>query len=232
MEQTLTELNQKLDALTAQVQYLADQAQAAERERRDRTELMQDLVPIGNDAFQLMTEQLEEVQEYVDLRDLLRLFKRLLRNGRNFEQMLDQLESFMDLMQTVMPLSDSGFAKAVDLLAEAESKGYFVFARGGLQIMDNVVTSFGEDDVKRLGENIVLMLSLVKDMTQPEILTFVRNTLMIAEQQVQKPIDTSLFALLNQMRDPAVRRGLALTMRILHVVGAQAASDDNAASPN
>jgi uncharacterized protein YjgD (DUF1641 family) len=28
--------------------------------------------------------------------------------------------------------------------------------------------------------------------------------------------------LLRQMRDPAVRRGLALTLRVLHVIGAQA----------
>ena len=34
----------------------------------------------------------------------------------------------------------------------------------------------------------------------------------------------SYLALLGQMRDPAVRRGLALTLRVLHVVGSQAAS--------
>ena len=56
---------------------------------------MRDLMPIANDAFRLAIEQLEEVQEYVDLDDLLRLLKRLLRNGRNIEQMLDQLESLI-----------------------------------------------------------------------------------------------------------------------------------------
>ncbi len=34
---------------------------------------MRDLMPIANDAFRLAVEQLEEVQEYVDLDDLLRL---------------------------------------------------------------------------------------------------------------------------------------------------------------
>jgi uncharacterized protein YjgD (DUF1641 family) len=41
------------------------------------------------------------------------------------------------------------------------------------------------------------------------------------ETEVAKPVNTSLPALLGQMRDPNVRRGLALTMRILSVVGAQ-----------
>jgi uncharacterized protein YjgD (DUF1641 family) len=232
MEQSLVELNQKLDSLTAQVAYLTEQAQHEERDRASRNELMRDLTPIANDAFRIATEQLEEVQDYVDLADLLRLLKRVLRNGRNLETLLDQFESAMDLLQTVGPLSDSAFGKAVDLLAEYEHKGYFEFAKGGMQILDNIVTSFSEEDVKHLGENVVLILNVVKDMTQPEIMTFVRNTLMVAEKEVEKPVNTSLFSLLAQMRDPHVRRGLALTMRVLSVVGAQADSNGNGYSKN
>jgi len=43
------------------------------------------------------------------------------------------------------------------------------------------------------------------------------------ELEVEKPVNTSLPALLGQMRDPNVRRGLVLTMRALRVIGAQAA---------
>jgi len=45
---------------------------------------------------------------------------------------------------------------------------------------------------------------------------------LVAEQEVEKPVDISYTGLLRQMRDPEVRRGLALTMRVLHVVGLQA----------
>lgn len=222
MEPTLVELNQKLDALTAQVAYLADQAQLAERQRQERAELMHDVMPIVNEAYRLSVEQLEEVQEYVDLADILRLLKRLARNGRNIEKMLDQFESVMDLVDTVGPLADEAFSKAVTTFADFEQKGYFNLARGGLRMADNVVTAFTEDDVNKLGDNIVLILNTVKDMTQPEIMQFVRNTLLIAEEEVAKPVDTSLISLIKQMNDPAVRRGLALTLRVLHVVGAQA----------
>ena len=218
----LAELNQKLDALTAQVAYLTEQARADERQRQDRAELMRDLTPIADQAFEMAVGQLEEVQEYIDLGDLLRLLKRLLRNGRNLDKMLDQLESLMDLANTVGPLADDAFGKAVDTLTEMEHKGYFVFAKGGLRIADNVVTSFTEADVQRLGDNIVLILNTVKDMTQPEIMGFVRNTLLVAEREVEKPVDISMLGLLRQMRDPDVRRGLALSMRMLRVIGAQA----------
>jgi uncharacterized protein YjgD (DUF1641 family) len=218
----VAELHQKLDLLTTQVSYLTEQAQRAERASQERAELMRDAMPIVNDVFRISVEQLEEVQEYVDLADLLRLAKRLLRNGRNIEKMLDQFESIMDLVQTVGPLSDEAFSKAVDLLQTAEHKGYFRFAEGGARIVDNVMTSFTEDDVNRLGDNVVLMLNTVKDLTQPEILGFVRTLMAQAEVQVAKPVNTSLPALLGQMRDPDVRRGLTLTMRLLKLVGAQA----------
>lgn len=222
MDSTLAELNEKIDALTSQVSYLSEQAQLAERQRQERSELMHDLMPIANEAFRLSVEQLEEIQEYIDLADLLRLAKRLARNGRNMERMLDQFESMIDLMETIGPLADEAFCKVVTTLNELEQKGYFEFARGGLRMADNVVTSFDEEDINKLSDNIVLILNTVKDMTQPEIMQFVRSTLLVAEEEVQKPVDTSVLSLIKQMNNPAVRRGLALTLRVLHVIGAQA----------
>lgn len=184
METSLTELNQKIDVLSEQVGYLAEQAQAAERQRQGRAELMRDLTPVANEAFRITVEQLEEVQEYIELGDLVRLFKRLLRNGRNLEKMLDQLESLMDFIETMGPLGNEAFGKMVDSLAEMEKKGYFGLARGGMRMMDNIVTSYDE--------------------------------------QLEEQLDSSFRGLLQQMRDPDVRRGLSLTMRVLGVIGAQA----------
>lgn len=223
MQQTLMDLNSKIDALTTQVAYLTEQTRLAERQRQERAELMQDLMPIANDAYGLITAQLEDVQQYVAPEDLLRLIKQLLRNGPMLEKLLGQLESLADLVESVGPLSNDAFAQAVTTLQGMEQRGYFTFAKGGAQIADTIVTSFGEEDVKRLGDNVVLILNTVKDMTQPEIMGFVRNFVANVELEVEKPVNTSLPALLGQMRDPNVRRGLVLTMRVLRVIGAQAA---------
>ncbi|WP_423226584.1 DUF1641 domain-containing protein [Candidatus Amarolinea aalborgensis] len=221
MDQALLELHEKLDLLTTQVAYLTEQTQRAERERDARAELMRDLTPIVNDAYRLTVEQLEEVEQYVSLDDLLRLVKRLARNGRNIEKMLDQLESVMDLAETVAPLSDAAFSRAVNELATMERKGYFAFARGGWQILDNIVTSFGEDDVRQLGNNVVLILQTVKEMTQPEVMNFARNMVTAIESEGGAEVSISYRSLLGQMRDPNVRRGLALTMRVLRNLGMQ-----------
>jgi uncharacterized protein YjgD (DUF1641 family) len=230
MDEVMLELNQKMDLLSAQVQFLTEQAQAAERQRAERAELMRDLTPIVNDAYRLTVEQLEEVEQYVDLNDLLRLLKRLLRNGRNFDKLLDQIESALDLVETVGPLSDEAFGKAVDTLEQMERKGYFLFARGGMQIVDNIVTSFGEEDVRLLGDNVVLILRTIKEMTQPEVMNFVRNTVEIIDREKDQPVQTSLVALWRQLQDPNVRRGLAISMRVLRTIGVQTGNGGTAAA--
>jgi uncharacterized protein YjgD (DUF1641 family) len=224
MDASIQELNQKIDLLATQVAYLSEQAQIAERQRLERAELVRDLTPIADQAFTLAVTQLEEVQEYIDLADLLRLFKRLMRNGRNLEKMLDQLESLADLLQTVGPLADDAFGKAVDTLAGLEAKGYFAFARGGTRVMDGLVASLSEQELVQLGETLPRLISLVKEVAQPGVISFAEQTFADAKEELAKPVDTSYLGLLRQLRNPEVRRGLALTLSMLHVLGLQATS--------
>ncbi len=226
MEQEIKELNQKIDALTEQVAYLAQQAQAAERAREERSELLRDVMPIANDAMRLATEQLQEIQDFVDLRDLLRLVKKLARATPFIEQMLDQIDGIKDLLDVLGPMSKELFNKAENMMDVADHKGYFAFARGGMKIMDNIVTSFSEDDIAQLGDNVVLILRTIKQMTQPEVMTFLNKAVIDVEKETEAPVDISYRALLGQMRDPNVRRGLGLTMRMLRTVGAQAEEKD------
>jgi len=164
MDQTLANLTEKIDALTMQVEYLTEQARRAERARAERAELMRDLIPIANDAFRLTTEQLQEIQDYVDLNDLLRLLKRVLRNGRNFDKMLDQLESMLDLAETVGPLTDAAFGKTVNLLESLEHKGYFVAARRGAAMADQIVATLNEDTPPNPS-----LIALARQMNDPAV---------------------------------------------------------------
>jgi uncharacterized protein YjgD (DUF1641 family) len=226
MDSSIAELNQKIDRLTEQVQYLAEQTRiaerAAERARQERAELLHDAMPIANNVMRMATEQLQDIEAYVDPKDLLRLVKKLARAAPYIEVLLDQLDGVKDLLEIMMPMSKDIFNKAESVMDSADRKGYFAFAKGGAKIMDNIVTSFTEEDVRQLGDNIVLILRTVKEMTQPEIMTFLRNTVTNAEKEVEAPVDISYRALLGQMRDPNVRRGLGLTMRMLRTVGVQA----------
>ena len=217
MDQTISELNQKIDALTEQVAFLAEEARQQKRRRQEWEELQNDLTPVAGELYRLSVEQLNEIESYVQLEDGLRLFKRLMRNTRNLEQMLDQMESLAAMWQDLNPLSQDAFLTVMHRLDEMERKGYFNFARGGMAIMDNVVTSFTQEDVQQLGENIVLILQAVKEMTQPEIMTMMRNTAVIMRGE-EAPVDVSMFTILKQLNDPAVKRGLSKTLSVLRTV--------------
>lgn len=224
LETDLLALNQKLDALTEQVSYLTKQARLAQQERESRNDLVDTAMPIAREAMDIVTRELQEVQEDIRMEDLLRLSKKFLRHVPQLEMLLDQLDSLSDLLATVGPISREMITKLTEMMDELDRKGYFTFARSSTRLVDNVVTSFTEEDVNRLGDNIVLILNTVKDMTQPEIMSFVRNTLLLVEEEVSKPVNTSLLSILRQMQDPDVRRGLALTLRVLRAIGLQSAN--------
>jgi uncharacterized protein YjgD (DUF1641 family) len=222
LNQVVLELNRKMDALTNQVAYLTEQAQISARGRQERSELLETMMPVAKDAMQIASDQFEEIQDYLKVEDLLRFIKKLARSRPQLEMLLDLLDAVTDLGHIMNPIAKEGVDKLTSVLTELEGKGYFSFTRSGLRVVDNIVTSFTEEDVDRLGDNVVLILNTVKDMTQPEIMTFVRNTLHVAEAEVEKPVNASMWSIMGQLRDPSVRRGLALTLRVLRVVGAQA----------
>jgi len=80
--------------------------------------------------------------------------------------------------------------------------------------------------VKALGDNVVLILQTVKEMTQPEVMTMMRRTAITAQgvdDSYAEPPST--IALLKQMRDPEVRRGLARTLNILRTLGSETSAN-------
>lgn len=222
---TLAELNEKIDKLSTQMAFLTEEALRQKRRQQEWDELKDDLVPIANDVFRISVQQLEEIEQNVQIEDILRFSKRLLRNTRNLEQMLDQMESLVAFWQEFSPLSQDAFLALMRQLDEMERKGYFVFLQGGLEIIDRIVTSFSEEDVRQLGDNIVLILQTVKEMTQPEIMHMMRNTAHV--MKVEEPSDTSLLSILRQLNDPAVKKGLAKTLMVLKSV----APDTQTVSP-
>jgi hypothetical protein len=94
-----------------------------------------------------------------------------------------QLGSLAELGGTVTELSGPALEAVTSRLAAADEKGYFAFARAGAGIADRVVTSFTEEDVEALGDNIVLILNTVKEMTQPEVMGMLRRTIHTVQDQ-------------------------------------------------
>jgi hypothetical protein len=110
-----------------------------------------------------------------------------------------------------MQLANSVFEKVTDQLEVAEQRGYFALAKGGARAVDRVASSLTPADLDCLANNAVVVLA--------------------AFQGLCRPVEsTSIRGLLGQMRDPDVRRGLAIVTRMRGATGAQAATNEASAA--
>jgi uncharacterized protein YjgD (DUF1641 family) len=209
----------RLDAIEAKLNLIADYIESERRHRRETQELKDDLALIGKDIFQAAVVELDEVAAHFDSRDLLSLVKKLLRNTRNLNRMLDQVSSTADLFEDLKPIGKQMFQELLETLDELDRKGYFAFLRETAGVLDTVVKSYSVEDLQALRENIVPILNTVKNVTQPDILSSINSAVTSfrkADTSAQKEI--SLRMLFKQFRDPEVRRGIYLLLQFVKIV--------------
>ena len=221
----IAELESKIDVMSIQMDLLVEELREQRLRRQLWDELRSDLAPIAGEAMALASNELESIQEWVRPEDMLRLLRRILRNTNNIEDGFARFESLMDLLDDVGPLTSEAVTKILTTLEDFEQRGYFQFADAALGIADRVVTTYSKEDVEALGDNIVQMLDIVKDLTQPEMLAVAQRMLDALQRQQEaaelEPAEPpGLFALAGQVRDPEVRRGLARALNTFKVVSA------------
>lgn len=219
----LDALMRNMETLNARVDWLAEQAWEQQRRRREWDELGEDLAPIVREAYAVAVEEMQSLQTHVQLDDILMLIKRLAANTRNLNLMLDWLESAIDLTHDANRMGREMMTAATESLSALEHKGYFGFIRQGQYVLDQIVTSFSEEEVRQLGDNVVLILNTVKALTQPQMMTLLNNltTGFHEADAAVSDADIRFSSLLRQMRDPNVRRGLAVTLATLKTVASR-----------
>lgn len=207
-------LHKKLDTLT---EYVDDQ-----RRRQDELdELKRDLLPIANHMMKLSIDELAEIGTEFKLEDLLFLVKRLLRDTHLLVNLLDRIEATVELAEETQVLGKQMFHQAVVTLDRLERDGYFTFARGGWQIMERIVTEFGEEDIQALGDNIIAILTTVRNLTQPEIMSLANKTLIAFQEEPITDDRISMWSLMRDLSDPQVRRGLSRLLNLVKVLADQ-----------
>lgn len=214
--------DERLDLLTEQVALIAEEMRQQRLQRERWADLVSDSAPVVSGAFDMVSRELESLSDDVTVDDAVQLARTVARAVPTMEALLRQLESLSSLGEEIVPLESPAMATLTATLQEFDAKGYFTFAKGGAGIVDKVVTSFTEDDIDALGDNVVLILNTVKEMTQPEVMTLLQRTALTAQDVDEEFAEApSTFALLKQMRDPQTRRGLGRVMTMLRTIGAE-----------
>ncbi|MGB3014566.1 MAG: hypothetical protein WBB41_08110, partial [Candidatus Nanopelagicales bacterium] len=138
----LEQLSRRVDRMADQMDFIAAEL-LAQRESRERwSELTETLVPVTRGAVDMATRELEDLSPDVTAEDAARFARTAARALPKLEVLLAQLDSLSELLHTVNSLSGAGMDKLTEVLAVADDKGYFAFARQGGMIADRVVTEF------------------------------------------------------------------------------------------
>lgn len=212
-------MDKDLELLHKKIDFLTEQVLETQRRQQALEELWKDLTPVMTDLFNTAVQELDEISPYFGYEDLLHLLKKVLRNIRSLTALFEQVESVQDFVQDITPLSKDIFDEVLQRLDALEQKGYFTFMKAAFGVFDNIVTNYSEEDVRLLGENITTILDTVKEATQPEVMTSIRNAVAIYRDiEVEIPDKMSTFALIKQMLDPEIRRSLGTGLSILKKV--------------
>ena len=208
--QQIAELNQKVDTILEYVNQQRLKSQAID-------DLVADASIIGKDVYDTTVKALDDHEVVLDPDELRELGIRVAQNVGNFNIILDTLGSAMDLMKDVGPIANEVIIDTTKSLHEFEQKGYFEFLKEFGKIIDNVVTHYGVEDVRMLADNVVAMLDVVKNLTQPDMLKSIDNAVRVfANLEMDNIPEYSIFKVMREMNKPEMKRTLGFFMTFLN----------------
>ena len=196
----IVELNQKVDTILEYVNQQRLKSQAID-------DLIADVSIIGKDVYDSTVQALDDREVRLEPDELRELAIRLAQNVGNFNTMLDTLGSAMDLLKDVGPIANEVIIDTTKKLHEFEQKGYFEFLKEIGAIIDKIVTHYGINDVRMLGDNVVTILDTVKNLTQPEMLKSIDTAVKVfSNMETENVPEYSIFRVMREINKPEMKR--------------------------
>ena len=123
-----------------------------------------------------------------------------------------------ELFEEMTPILREVLGAASTRLEDLDKKGYFAFGRELLGVADRIVTGFGPEDVRQLGDAVVGILRTVRAVTRPRILEIASE----ASEVLEKADQTEPIGILGMVRatgDVDVQQGMAVMMQVMRHFG-------------
>jgi len=190
-------LHQKIDHLNTQMEGITSRLKAVD-------ELKEDLALFANDAFAGVIDFLAEVDFHFRSADFLELMKKLLRNVRNLNRVMGQLESAVEWVEDVGPLAKDIFNDFVEKLDRLEKQGVFRSLQALGRVLQTLNERFTPEEVEDMGLRFVEAMSDAKRAVDAHELDSRRKV--------------SLMGLFRKMRRPEVLRNMAMLLDIMGTV--------------
>lgn len=214
VEDRIAELDRKLD-------FIVDEIARLRRLRNSAEDLAADLSLIGKSAMR------DAVGAFgtADLRpgEMMSLFKSILANAHLFENAIQQLQSAADFIQDAQPILRDGMRRIVQANQSLQDKGYFKAAAAGIRVGDALVRAHSAEDWAQVESSVPQLIGLVREFTKPEVLSALEAIIYgFGRVQATMNVNKSTLQLARDLNSPDARRGLAILVEFLKVVGAHA----------
>jgi len=213
VEDRIAELDRKLDFIVEELAHLR-------RVRNSAEDLLADLTLVGKDAMGDATEALGSAA--LRPQEIIHLLKSVLLDAKLLNGALQQLESAADFIQDAQPIARDLFRQAVASCQLMQQKGYFAAAAAGMRIGDALIQSHSPDDWKQVEASVPQLVGFLRELTRPEVLQALEAIIHgFGRVQATMNIDKSVFELVRDLNSPDARRGMAIVVEFLKVVGSR-----------
>lgn len=187
---------------------------------KNMKELKDDLIPLQNRAFQLMIDELKEVEAGFELDDFLLLMKQMARSTRSFIFALKQMESIIEFVRDMEPLLKSSVPQIIEYLDDLERKGVIRMYTAMLDVRAKVASAYTAEDIEQIGDGVVALLGLAKKMADPKAIAFLeRAAALPASLDLTEVKKIGPFGLAAAAFDEDVKQGFGVLIELTKAVG-------------
>ena len=213
---------QRLDALDAKIDPII-------KGRQRWLELRDDLVPLQHQAFQLVMDQLQEVEAGFQLEDLMLLIKQAMRSVQNMQFILKAMDSFIELFLDIEPLLKSAVPKIIETLDDMEQRGVFRIIKAMMDVRAKVAATYDATDIEQISDGVVAMLKVAKKMSDPKVIEFMEKAAALpGEVDLQNAKKVGPFGMLSAGFNSEVKEGLGVMMALTKAMGKMKGNGESA----
>ena len=213
-EDRIAELDRKID-------FIVEELVSIKRLRNSAEDLAADLSLVGKSAMR------DAVQAFgtADLhpQEIVGLFKSLLANAQLFQNAIQQLQSAADFIQDAQPIVRDVMMKAIAGGETIWRKGYMDAAAAGVRVAEAMVQSHSADDWRQVEKSVPQLVGFIRELTKPEVLQALEAIIHgFGRVQATMDVNKSTLTLVRDLNSVEARRGMAVLVEFLKVIGKHA----------
>jgi len=216
----MADIDRKLDFIVEEIANLKQLRNSAE-------DLAADLSLVGKSAMRDAVEAFGTADLHP--REIVLLLKTVLANASLFGTTIQQLQSAADFIQDAQPILRDLMRKAIAGGETLRQNGYYDAAAAGLRVGDAMVRSHSTKDWEQVQASVPQLIGFLRELTKPEVLQALEAIIHgFGQVQATMNVDKSVFTLVRDLNSTEARRGIAILVEFLKIVGAHAVPSNSA----